>query len=259
MNDRPDNHIGGNGAAVAEMSELGSLASIFFEPGRVFESFVRKPRFIAGLILIVLLATAYSFAINYKVGEEAIRSFTLQQMENNPSIAAMSKEEKENALNTSMKFQTAIRYALPIIIIAVMLLGGLLYWLGTKAFGGSGGFLHSLSVWVYSSIPPAVISTLGSFLVMAFKPATDIDLAAAQRGLLQANLGMFLGPGTNPILATLLSVLDLFSIWGWILAAIGLRVTNRLSSGSAWTIVAIVAAIGVLFRLIGAVMSGTAS
>ena len=47
-----------------------------------------------------------------------------------------------------------------------------------------------------------------------------------------------------PVLTTVLATFDLFTIWGWILAAIGLRITNRLSSGSAWAIVLIFALIG---------------
>jgi len=63
----------------------------------------------------------------------------------------------------------------------------------------------------------------------------------------------------NPVIATLLATLDLFMIWGWILAAIGLRITNRLTSGSAWAIVIILAVIGVLFRVVGSIFSGNPS
>jgi hypothetical protein len=59
-----------------------------------------------------------------------------------------------------------------------------------------------------------------------------------------------------PVLATLIGTFDVFFIWGWILAAIGLRITNRLSSGSAWAVVLILGLIGTLFRVIGAFFSG---
>jgi hypothetical protein len=53
--------------------------------------------------------------------------------------------------------------------------------------------------------------------------------------------------------------LDLFMIWGWILAAIGLRITNRLSSGASWAVVIIIALIGVMFRVVSAFFSGNPS
>jgi hypothetical protein len=62
-----------------------------------------------------------------------------------------------------------------------------------------------------------------------------------------------------PVLATLLSTIDLFAIWGWVLAAIGLRVTNRLSSGSAWALVLILALIGIAIRVVFALFSGNPS
>ena len=88
------------------------------------------------------------------------------------------------------------------------------------------------------------------------KSADEIDLATSQRGLLQANPAMLVNGKEHPIIATLVCTLDVFMIWGWILAAIGLRITNRLSSGSAWALVIILAFIGLLFRIVGAIFSG---
>jgi hypothetical protein len=66
---------------------------------------------------------------------------------------------------------------------------------------------------------------------------------------------MFLDVKAQPVLAAILSSIDVFQIWGWILAAIGLRITNKLSSGSAWAIVIIFALIGVLMKVVGAFFS----
>lgn len=141
-------------------------------------------------------------------------------------------------------------------MIITLLIGGLFYWLGSKAFGGSGSYLHNLSVWVYSGLPPTVVGMVANYLVLALKSADDIDIGASQRGVLHASPAMFIDGKTMPILSTVLSTFDIFFIWGWVLAAIGLRITNRLSSGSAWAVTIIVALIGVAFRVIGALLSG---
>ncbi len=242
-----------------QMSEMATITGIFFEPGRVFEDLRRKPRFIIGGIIVALLVTAYGFGLYYKVGEAGMRSFMVQQIEKSPQTQAMSSEQKSDAVDLQMKIQSGVRYALPIFVIISLLIGGLLYFLGTKAFGGDGSFLHSLSVWIYASIPPTLIGTIGSFIVMFLKSADEIDIGASQRGLLQANPSMLIDGKAHPIIATLLGTFDLFMIWGWVLAAIGLRITNRLSSGSAWALVIILAVIGVLFRIIGAIFSGNPS
>jgi hypothetical protein len=101
-----------------------------------------------------------------------------------------------------------------------------------------------------------VIGAIAGFVVLAIKSADEIDLATAQRGgLVQANPTMFIDGKAQPVLAAILSSVDVFQIWGWILAAIGLRITNKLTSGSAWAIVIIFALVGVLAKVVGAFFS----
>ena len=242
-----------------QMSEIATVTNIFFEPGRTFEDLRRKPRFVIGSLIIILFVTAYGFGLYYKVGEAGMRRFMVEQIDKSPQTQGMSSEQKTGAVDLQMKIQSVVRYLIPVFVLASLFLGGLLYFLGTKAFGGSGGFLQSVSVWMYSSIPPTVLAMIGNFIVMAIKSADEIDIGASQRGLLQANPSFLIDGKAHPILATLVGTFDLFMIWGWILAAIGLRITNRLSSGSAWAVVIIIAVIGVLFRIIGSIFSGNPS
>ena len=242
-----------------QMSEVATLGNIFFEPGGTFEDLRRKPLFILASIIIALLTTAFAFGLFYKLGDEGMRRFMNEQFDKNPQAAAMSAEQRQGAIEMQITIGRYSRYALPVIMFVIMLLGGLLYWLGAKAFGGTGGYLHGVSVFVYSWLPPAVISTIANIIVLIFKSPDDIDVAASQRGVVQANLSFLFGSDASPVLVTLVSVFDLFAIWGWILAAIGLRITNRLSAGSAWAVVIIFALIGVTFRVIGAFFSGNPS
>lgn len=241
-----------------QMSEIATIGNIFFEPGRTFEDLKRKPRFIVGAIIIALLVTAYGFGVYFKVGDAAVRSFISDQIDKSPQAGSMSSDQKATAIDFQMTIAKVVRFAMPVFVFISLLIGGLLYWAGAKAFGGTGGFLHGLSVWVYSSLPPTIIGMIGNFVVLAVKSADDIDMAASQRGVLHANLGLLFNGKAMPVLATLISTLDVFFIWGWILAAIGLRITNRLSTGSAWAVVLILALIGTLFRVASAFFSGNA-
>ncbi|HUR97710.1 MAG TPA: Yip1 family protein [Pyrinomonadaceae bacterium] len=239
-----------------EMSEAATLGNIFFEPGRTFEDLRRKPRFVLAMVVICILTTAYAFGLYYKVGDAGVRQFAAEQIDKNPQAGSMSSEQKANAVNLQMTIGKVARYAWPILMAIILLIGGLLYWAAAKAFGGSGGFLHALSVFVYSSLPPTVVGMIANFVVLALKSADDIDFGASQRGVLHASPAALLDGKSVPVLATLLGTLDLFMIWGWVLAAIGLRITNKLSSTSAWTIVFIFMLIGLLFRVLGAFFSG---
>lgn len=243
-------------AEQSEMSEVGTVLNVFMEPGRTFEDLRKKPRFILGLILVSLLASVSVFALYQKMGEDGIRRSINEQFDRNPQAAAMPAEQKQSMIGVNMTIQKYMPLMVLVIVPIVMFIIGLFYFLGAKAFGGNGGFMHAVSVVVYSSIPPAVIGTIAGLIVLAIKSADEIDLTSAQRGgLVQANPSMFIDGKAQPVLAAILSSIDVFQIWGWILAAIGLRITNKLSSGSAWAIVIIFALIGVLGKVVGAFFS----
>jgi Yip1 domain len=242
-----------------EMSEVATLFNIFIEPGRTFEDLRRKPRFLLATLIISILTTAYVFGLYYKVGDEGYRRFVLEQINKSPQADSLTSEQKNNAVNMQMTVGNVVRYIMPVFVIISIAFGALLYWLGGKIFGGTGNYLHAVSVWVYSTLPPAIVSSLASVAVFILKSADEIDIAASQRGLVQANLSVLFDGKAMPVLVTLISVLDLFAIWGWVLAAIGLQKTNKISSGSAWAITIILALVMVAVRVIGAVFSGNVS
>jgi hypothetical protein len=239
-----------------QMSEIGTLGNIFLEPGRTFEDLKRKPRFILATIIVSLLVGVYGFALATKIGEKGVREFIVEQIEKNPQTSSMTGEAKSNMVDMQMKFSTIGRYVTPVFVAIFIVIGGLLYWAAGKAFGGTGGFLHGWSVFVYSSFPPAVVGAIANFIVLFFKSPNEIDLATSQRTLVHASPAFFIDGKASPVLATIIGTLDLFMIWGWVLAAIGLRITNKISSGSAWAIVIIIGLIGVMFRVLGAFFSG---
>lgn len=242
-----------------EISELASLGTIFFEPERTFKDFKRKPRFVVAGIIIALLVMAYTLGVNYKVGEAGMRSFIAEQIDKSPQAGSLSPEQKSDAIELQMTISKYTRYAVPIFVFISFVIGGLIYWLASKAFGGNGTFLENLAVWVYSGLPPAILSMIANFAVLAFKSVDEIDLAASQRGLLNANLGFFIDGKAHPMIATVLSTFDFFAIWGWILAVIGLTAVNKLSKASSWTIVLLLVLVGLGFRLVGAAFSGNPS
>jgi hypothetical protein len=242
-----------------QMTEAATLGNIFIEPGSTFEDLRRKPRFVLALLIVALLTTAYFFALNYKVGEAGTRQFIGEQIDKSPQAGQLTADQRNNAIDLQMTIGNVVRFTMPVFVVIATLIGALLYWLGAKAFGGTGNFLHGLSVWVYSSLPPTVVAMIANFIVLAFKTAEEIDLATSQRGVIHANLGFLIDGKSMPVLATLISVFDLFAIWGWILASIGLQKTNKISSGSAWAVTIIIALIGVTFRVIGALFSGNPS
>ena len=238
----------------AQMSEVGTLSSIFFEPGATFEDLRRKPRFLLAGLIIIILFTAFNTLFIQKIGfDEIIRA----RLESNERVRQMSAEQKQALIDQQTgPIVKGISYvAGPIVILFVFLVGGLIYWLGANAMGGNATFAHGLSVWIYSSFPPTVVSMLANILVLFLKSTDDIDIATSQSGLVHASPAFFIDAKASPVLNAILGTFDVFFIWGWILAAIGLRIVGKISSGAAWAIVLLVALLNVAFRVISALFS----
>ena len=190
-----------------QMSEASTLGNIFFEPGKTFEDMRRKPRFLLAGLIIIFVVSLFQVMFIQKIGYERI---VRERLEGNAQIEQMSKEQKDKMVEqqSSPVFKAIGYVAVPIVFVVMFLLGGLLYWLGGNAMGGSAKFSHGLSVWVYSSLPPTVILMLANFLVLFLKSPDDIDIVRSQSGLVQANPSFFIDGKAQPVLSALLASID---------------------------------------------------
>ncbi|HVS21866.1 MAG TPA: YIP1 family protein [Pyrinomonadaceae bacterium] len=209
------------------MSTPATLTGIFFEPGRVFEALRVRPRFlIAGIILLILtLGVVGVLYLRVDMGE-----FIRDQMDKSSQAAQLSPEQKDQRVKIG-KIVGAVVF--PLIVPISIVAGAALYLVGVMAFGGTIAFKKALAVWVYSSLPPAVLGSVVAVLVLFLKAPETID----PNRLLITNPGAFMGADASPVLVTLLSQFDLLKFYGLFLAALGLRKVAKVSSGSAWGVV----------------------
>lgn len=237
MSDQKIPNSSSNAASVSAtetMSTSETLGNIFFDPGATFESLQKKPRFLVVALIMVVMFVGFSVLLFKKVNFE---EFMRQQIEKSPRTAQMTPEQKEQAVKMqSGPVGKTIAYVIPVVAVAVLFSAGAgLYLLGVMAMGGVMSYKQAISVWAYSSLPPAVLGTLVGVIVLLMKPADSIDLAHPE-SITQTNLGALLNSTSGPVYA-LLSQMDLFQFYGLFLAALGLKTVGRISSGSAWTIV----------------------
>lgn len=227
-------------------SALGSLIGIFFEPVRTFESFRQRPRFLlAGCLIAVVLSFTMSL-IYQRVGFENILRAQLER-----SATNITPEQKENIIALQTKpVMRAIGVISPIVSLTIAFAaGGALYLLGVLAMGASIGYRQALSVWIYSSLPPAVLTAFANIVTLFIKSPNDIDIARSARGLVHANLGIFVDAAAHPVLSTAVSSIDVFVIYGFVLAVFGLHKVARISPAKATAIVGFIWFLGVVARI----------
>lgn len=238
------------------MTTAETLTGIFFEPGRVFESLRSRPRFLVATIITTLLVCVFTIALFQRAGYENMMRAAI---ENSSQADQMSPEQKERAIdmysNPALK---ALNYLSPLIAITMIFAAGAaLYMLGVMLMGRSLSYVQGLSVWAYSSLPPAVLSMLVSFVLLFLKSKEELETIQPGRSLAQANLGILVDPKASPTLAAALGSFDIFAFYGLFLAALGLHKVARLSSGAAWGIVLGLWLVGLIFRVGLAAATGT--
>jgi hypothetical protein len=241
-----------------ETMTLGqTLINIFFEPARTFAALRLRPRFLVAALITIFAVTVFQIAFIQKIGLENI---IRQQLNNNPQTAQMSGQDREKMMGmySSPAFQ-AITYLSPVIgFVFVFLIGALLYWGLANAFGGSANFLQSLSLIAYATLPPTLIVMILNLVILLLKPAEDIELSSAQRGLAQANLSFLVDAKSSPAISAALASFDLFAFYGIFLVALGFKKIAKLSAAAAWGIAIGLWAIMLVLRIAWAIAFGSA-
>lgn len=239
-----------------QMSVGQTLTGIFFEPTRTFESLRARARFLVALIISIVAIMAFTVLFLQRVGYERI---TREAIENSPRAADLSPEQREQQIQMQTKpVFKVIGYVAPVIGIAVFFAAGAgLYLLGAMLMGGKLGYKQALAVWTYSSLPPIILSMLINIILLFIKSEDSYDIVQASRtGLVQANLSFLVDGKTSPALFSILSSFDVFQFYGMFLAALGLRIVGKLSSGGAWGIVITLWLVGVVLKIGGSILFG---
>jgi hypothetical protein len=238
------------GAEGPQMSTPETLANIFFEPGRTFEALRPRPRFLVAALIAAAAFMAFYWLYLTRVGYENVVNAEI-------GLAAekqdMTAEQRERGRNIQlMPVVKAIRYGVPaLVFVVVFAAGGAIYLFGSMAVGKKISYKQALSVWTYSSLPPTLLMALLNVVLLFIRPpAEDSEVVRGLGGLVRANLGILTDPEASPLLTTLLGSVDLFSLYGLFLAALGLRKVARMSAGAAWAVALAPWLIGVLFRIL---------
>lgn len=241
-----------------ELSVAETLTGIFFEPGRVFESFRTRPRFLVAAVIGVVFFMAFTFVFFQKVGYERV---VREAVENGPRAEQMSPEQKEAAIRmqSGPVFRVIAFGATPIVFGIIFAAGAGLYLLGSMLMGKQVSYKQALAIWSYSSLPPLVLAMIVNIILVFIKSPDDYDIvSASRRGLVKANLAFLSDPKTAPVVYTFLGSLDLFAFYGLFLAALGLRKVGKMSSGAGWGIVLGIWIFGMVVRMALAGLFGQA-
>jgi hypothetical protein len=232
-------------SAPPQMGPLARLGNIFFSPGDVFEDVRRSPRdWWLPMVVLLIVATAVGYFIQYKLdftpeklAAAAVESGLEQQGKTRKDLSA----DEQNAVAAQEKVMSTMFKLGPItgIVFMSIFFGivSLAYWVLLLITQARTTFFRVLSVVAYAYFVPNVLKALLQGVLALMKGPGDVDAGAYMMsgGLITASPAAFVSVKESPALWTLLSYLDVFSIWFLILLAIGFTAitVKRMKLGKA--------------------------
>lgn len=222
------------------------VIGVLFSPNETFASIARQPDWLVPLVLILVVSLISGIVFAQRVD---FGSSIREAAEQNKNV---SPEQADRAVRIGSAAAKIFSYCAPVISgIFLLIISGFLL-LAFRVMGGEGDFRQAFSVTCYSWMPGLIKSIIITAIVAARSvSATDIPT------VLRSNLGFLVTIKQNPLLFTLLTKLDVFSIWMIALLVIGFSFVSRFSKAksaavviSLWVVVTLLALIGPAIQML---------
>lgn len=215
------------------MGAAARIGGVLFSPRRTYEDIVRRPGWLAPVVLLTLISVVFIACFTQRVGWEP---FIEQQFAKDPRAAEMPAERRAQAIEQAAKFAGYAGYASAALgtLVVVALLGGIFLGAFNILAGAGTNYKTSLAITSHAMVPAGLASLLG-LAVLFLKDPDAFDL----ENPLGSNLAALLSEDAPQWLGSLGRSLDLFVVWMLILAAVGFSITNpkKVTTGKALAII----------------------
>ena len=216
------------------MNEAARLSGIFFEPGKVFADLAARPKWIAPILISILIALALVYAISTHIGWDLT---VRQAIASSPRTADLTPEQREQAIASGTIVASILGWvgALLGAPFVVLILAGVLTGLFNGLLGTELKFAQTFAITAYALLVRALFTAL-MILLIYLKPPEDFDLQVSP-----FSPAAYMNRHDTPKwLFSLAGSLDLFTIWAIILLALGFSVAaKKLSFTKSLTAIAI--------------------
>lgn len=218
-----------------ENSSFGRMIGALVSPGKTFQSIAERPTWgWMPLALLLILATAVGVLATQRTDTDEMRKMVAERIEKSQGGRA-AEADVDRAVQMSQKIGSVTRWLIPVFSAVVYLILAALFWMAFRFFAASEfSFKTSFSTVVHAYMPGAVGALLTLPVILSRE---RISMREAQGGILASNLGAFAPEDASPVVRSLLGSLDFFSLWTLCLLILGYRITARVSTGTAATVV----------------------
>jgi hypothetical protein len=173
--------------------------------------------------------------VDQKVGFRKVLENQLRaQPKQAERIEQLPADQRERAMQRQVGFTKWISYGFPLLLLAWHAIVAMVL-LATLKFGASAEVKYKtvFALVIYCSLP-GILKVLLAVLSLVAGVSGD---AFTFQNPVATNPGYFLDPASSPVLYSLLTSLDVFTIWTLVLGAIGITCISKVKTGPAFAIV----------------------
>jgi hypothetical protein len=220
--------------AVPPLSQGQRVVDTYFSPSRTFADIRRNRSWWLPYLLLVLFSLIFGAAVQKRVGPDTLAENAVR---NNPSQAAkfenMPPEQRAGAMKMTATFMRVGLFSGPISFLIFPAFLALLIWVGCNfILGGSSTYPGMFAVAMYAALPSLLFYVIIIATLFAGDPESfNINNMAG------TNIGYYLPAGTAPFLKSLLSSIDVFSIWQAFLLGLGGAIVARVKRSASLAMV----------------------
>jgi hypothetical protein len=255
MNDMELQPADGSAPVSAGLSQWQRVTNTFTAPSKTFED-IKRGNKSWWMPFIIFAVTGYILlaAVALKIGMQQVVDNQIRlDPKTEERMAQATPEQREMGAKISLYITEGVFVANPLLLLAGIAVFSLGLW-GTInfVFGGKATYGSIFSVWFFAGLPGIVKPLLGTIVIFSGAAPESFNI----KNYAPTNAAAFLNPiETNKALYTLLSSLDVVTIWTLVLLGMGTAIVAGVKRQSGYIAVFGWWAIFVLFGVgIAAIM-----
>lgn len=233
------------------LSEWERVGNAFTAPAKTFLDIRRNANWLLPFVLTILASLLFVWSVDRQVGFDQVAQNNIHRnIQAQQKISAEPEAQQQQTIHTIANFTRAISYATPAMtLIFGLIAAGLLMMSFNMGLEATASYKQYLAIWFYAGLPLLLKYVIAAITLFAGARASDFDI----RNPVGTNLGWYLSTDTPLWLRTLLSHVDIFTIWVVVLLVIGCAIVARVKRSSAamvvvgwWILIILVGTVGAI-------------